>query len=181
MTTLYIKNLDEKGRRELVTFYSEKIAQLEFQVLKMRRTLAKRQAQEQKWKENLTIYQNRKNEGEAALQVLSESNPYYHKIRLDVSRCEIKIMELEIRLQRFTLVQKSEKITKIMALEGSTAYYNALITHLENKIEAIPIVSSKSWLNSDKLFIDRPNYEVPVKDDYGIIKYLNTKKFGKTG
>jgi len=133
MTTLDIQNLDEKGRRELVTFYTEKLAQLQFQVLKFRRTLAKKQAQEQKWSEDLAIYKQRKTEGEAALKVLSESNPYYHKIRMDVQKCEIRIMELEIRLERFTLIQKAEKISKVLALEASIIYYQGLIAELESE------------------------------------------------
>jgi len=145
-----IQNLDEKGRRELVSSFSEKIAQLQFQVLKMRRSLAKREAQEKKWLEDVAMYLQRKAEGEAALLVLSESNPYYLKIRLDVQKCEIRIMELEIRLQRFTLVQKAEKIAKIMALEASMSYYEGLVMDLEN---TIPVQKSQ---NIAHLLVDRP-------------------------
>jgi hypothetical protein len=126
------QNLNALQKEELRSFYTDKVAQLQFQVLKIRRNLAKREAQEQKWLEDLAMYQQRKAEGETALQVLSENNPYYIKIKLNVQKCEIKIMELEIRLQRFTLVQKAEKITKIMALEGSINYYQGLIAKLES-------------------------------------------------
>jgi DNA primase catalytic subunit len=148
--TLDVQNLDEKGRRELLSFYSEKVAQLQFQVLKMRRTLARREVQQRKWLEDLDMYQQRKQEGKAALQVLSESNPYYHKIKLDVQKCEIRIMELEIRLQRFTMVQKAERITKIMALEASINYYQSLIADLENKI------TPQKSQNMSHLLVDRP-------------------------
>jgi hypothetical protein len=122
-----IQNLNDLQKEELLSFYTEKVAQLQFQVLKMRRTLAKRQAQGQKWLEDLAYYQQRKVEGEDVLLVLSESNPYYHKIKLDLQKCEIRIMELEIRLQRFTSVQKVEKIAKIIALETSISYYQGLV------------------------------------------------------
>jgi hypothetical protein len=152
------QDLNNRQREELLTFYTEKVTQLQFYVLKMRRTLSKRQAQEQKWLEDLAIYQQRKQEGEAALQVLTESNPYYHKIRLDVSRCEIRIIELEIGLQRFTLVQKAEKIIKMMALEASISYYMGLIVELESKNPLLhslpmplPITDNRkhNWIEED--------------------------------
>jgi hypothetical protein len=137
-------------KEELRSFYFEKVAQLQFQVLKMRRTLAKRELQEQKWLEDSAVYQQRIQEGEAALNVLSESNPHYHKIRLDIQKCKIKIMELEIRLKRFTLVQKAEKITKIMALEASISYYQRLIMDLE------AATSVQKPQNFSRLLVDKP-------------------------
>jgi hypothetical protein len=150
MINMNIQNLDRKGRREMISWYTEKVGQLQFQVLKMRRGLAKREAQEQKWREDLAMYLQRKAEGEAALLVMSESNPYFHKIKLDVQKCEIRLMELEIRLQRFTLVQKAEKITKIMALEASLNYYQGLIADSEN------IIPAQKSQNIAHLLVDRP-------------------------
>jgi hypothetical protein len=154
---MIIQELNTLQKEELISFYTEKITQLQFQVLKMRRTLAKGQAQEQKWLEDLAVYQQRKQEGEAALQVLTEANHYYHKIKLDVSRCEIRIMELEIRLQRFTLVQKMEKISKIMALEASANYYQGLIVELEST----PIQIFRKEEDMGDWLIDTPFTTVP--------------------
>jgi hypothetical protein len=147
---MIIQNLNNLQKEELRSFYSEKVDQLQFQVLKLRRTLAKRQAQEQKWLEDLAIYEQRKQEGEAALRILSESNPYYHKIRLDIQKCEIRIMELEIRFQRFTLVQKVEKITDLLAMEATIRYYQGLILELEN---TKPV---QALQNISHLLVDRP-------------------------
>jgi hypothetical protein len=160
------QNLTTNQKEELLSFYSEKVAQLQFQVLKMRRALTKRQAQEQKWLEDMALYQKRKTEGEVALQVLSESNPYYHKIRLDVQKCEIRIMRLEIRLQRFTLVQKAEKITKIMALEASISYYQQLISDLEN---IIPIQNTRNIrLDKEQQDVEVNSTITPVIDPFKV-------------
>jgi len=150
MITFDFKSIDTAQKQKLASYYQGKAAQLQFQILKMRRTLVRREALEQKWLSDLFMYRKRLGEGKAACQILTKSNPFYKKIKLDVLKCEIKIMELEIRLERFTTVQKTEKMTKIMALEASISYYQGLITDLETTPNAI---LSK---NISELLVDRP-------------------------
>jgi hypothetical protein len=150
MMNLDIQNLNTSQTQELIFHCQEKINQLQFQALKMRRNLSKVLDQEQKWREDIAIYQKRMTEGQSALQVLTESNPFYHKIKMDVQKCEIRILELEIRLQRFNAVQKTEKLSKIMALEASITYYEGLAMELENTNPSPKIE------NVSELLVDRP-------------------------
>jgi len=150
MITLDIQNLNTLQRDQLITSYQEKVAQLEFKVLKIRRAIYQQNQKEQKWLEEAAMYQKRREEGHAACLILTKSNPYYHKIRLDVQRCEIKIMELEIRLQRFSLLQKAQRLCRLMALEASINYYQSLIVALQN---VTPVQNSQ---NLSHLLVDRP-------------------------